>query len=463
MEVDLHPALLSRLGQSLGSAGLSVDRDVVSGYETDWTGRFHGDALAVALPESVEQVVAIVDACRDAGVAIVPQGGNTGLVGGSVPRPAPAGEPAGGSLVVSTRKLNRIGEIDPITGQVTAGAGVTLKELQDHVAAAGFELGLDYASRDSATVGGAAACDAGGARALAHGTAGTMITGIEAVLGNGTVFTQLRGLAKDNAGYDLTSLLIGSEGTLGLITAVRWQLRPGRPLRAAAFVTLPEIADSIELITRLRPILPSLESFDFMLDEGLQLSLARLGATSPVPASGRIHLLIECADRANPFEDLVNALDEVGIEDAAVVDDTPGRNRIWASREHLTEAITATHEPVLKFDVSVATSSLERFLSEVPGAVAAADPAARTVLYGHLGDGNVHVNVIGGTEVEGIERAVLGMVIDLGGSISAEHGVGSAKSGWLEAALGPDEVENMRRIKRALDPEWILNPGVIYP
>src|SRR3954468_12249756 len=257
------PGLNETLTAVVGDRHVLTDPDVRAGYERDWTGRWGGAAACVIRPGSVEEVGGVLQACREAGAALVPQGGNSGLVGGGVPR--------GGEVVLSLARLNAVDEVDRATAQVTAGAGATLAALQAAAREAGLDAGLDFAARDTATVGGVVACDAGGARALRYGTARARVAGLEAVLGDGTVVSRLSGLLKDNAGYDLPALLVGSEGTLGVITRVRWRLVPRQPARVAALIGLPDAATAASLLGSLRTRLPSLEAADFFLQPGLDL------------------------------------------------------------------------------------------------------------------------------------------------------------------------------------------------
>jgi FAD/FMN-containing dehydrogenase len=382
----------------------------------------------------------------------VPQGGNTGLVGASVPRD--------GEVLVSLRRLTAIGEVDEAIGQVTVGAGVTLASLQEAARAAGQDAALDFGARDSCTVGGVVACNAGGPRALRHGTARARAVGLEAVLPDGAVVSRLAGLTKDNAGYDLPELLVGSEGTLGIITRVRWKLAPLEPSRVAALVPLHTAREASELLAALRANAPSLESCDFFLDEGLELVLEHQQRESPIRHRSPFYVLAECAAQADPTEELAGALEVAGVDDALIADDTASRRGLWTLREGHTDAINAVGVPH-KLDVGVPLHQLDRFIDEVPHAVRRAR-AATVILFGHLGDGNVHVNVLGADpDDSSVDDAVLGLAIECGGTISAEHGVGVAKAGWLERARGADEVAAMRAIKRALDPHNLLNPGAV--
>lgn len=445
--------LTAALGEVVGERHVLTDADVREGYERDWTGRFGGRAACVVRPTDAAEVAGVLQACAKAGAAVVPQGGNTGLVGAGVPR--------GGEVVLSLLRMTDIGPLDAAAAQLTVGAGVTMSGLQDAARGAGFEAGVDFAARDTATVGGLVACDAGGARALGHGTVRTRVAGIEAVLADGTVVDRLHGLLKDNAGYSLPALLIGSEGTLGVITRVRWRLVPARPARVAALIPLDSLDAAEETLAVLRRELPSLEAADFFLDDGLSLVLDHLALPAPVKRRKPAYVILECAARTDPTEELAAGLEAAGIEDAVVADDTASRERLWRFREGHTEAIAALGVPH-KLDVGVPLSRLAEFARRVPGVVAQAAPDARVVLFGHLGDGNVHVNVLGpDPDDDAVDIAVLELVAECGGTISAEHGVGVAKAAHLGLVRGQGEIEAMRAIKRALDPRGVLNPGVV--
>jgi FAD/FMN-containing dehydrogenase len=288
------------------------------------------------------------------------------------------------------------------------------------------------------------------------------VAGLEAVLADGAILPRRSGLLKDNAGYDLAELLVGSEGTLGVVTEVALRLVPLLPARVAALVALPGVQAAADLLAVLRAHVASLEAVEFFLDDGLQLVLDHLGASGdPVPRAP-VHVLVQAAARTDPTEELAAALDAAGVADHAVLaDDTAGRERLWRLREGHTEAINAAGVPH-KLDVGVPVQALPRFLEEVPGVVARAAPGARTVLFGHLGDGNVHVNVLGAPpEDPGVDDAVLELVAACGGTISAEHGVGVAKARHLGLVRGPADLAAMRAVKAALDPRGILNPGAV--
>ena len=438
------------LADIVGHAHVLTDPDLLASYERDWTGRFHGRARLVVRPADTDQTAGVLAACAREGAAVVVQGGNTGLVGGGVPRD--------GEVVLSTQRMREVGEPDPALGLLAAGAGVTLAALHEAARRHGLDPALDFAARDSCTVGGVVACDAGGARALRHGTARAHVAGLEAVLADGGRLTRMSGLTKDNAGYDLPSLLIGSEGTLGVITRVLWRVQPRLPARVAALVPLADIHAAANLLAALRAHAPSLEACEFFLDAGLELVLSHQRRDSPVPHRAPVYVLVECAAASDPTEELAGALEAAGVPDALIADDTPGRERLWSLREGHTEAINAAGIPH-KIDVGVPLGHLAEFIERLPASLPA---GCHVIPFGHLGDGNVHVNVLGaGPGEDAIDDGVLALALELGGTISAEHGVGVAKARWLERARGTVELEAMRAVKRALDPYAMLNPGAV--
>ncbi|MEA2383315.1 MAG: hypothetical protein QOH72_3286 [Solirubrobacteraceae bacterium] len=446
-------SLPDALSDVVGPTHVLVDPDVVASYCIDWTGRWRGSASCVVRPGSADEVAAVLRCCSSFGAAVVPQGGNTGLVGGSVPR--------GGEVVLSLVRLASLGPVDPATLQVSVGAGVTLARLADHARSAGVDVGLDLGARDSATIGGIVATNAGGARALRYGTARARVAGMEAVLADGGRVSRMGGLLKDNAGYDLPALLVGSEGTLGVITQVRWRLVPTLPARVVALIGVESVSSAAALLGVLRIRVPSLEAAEFFLDDGLSLVLEYLRASPPLAERAPVYVLVECAATSDPTDELAAGLQLAGVEDAIVADDTASRERLWRLREAHTEAIGAAGVPH-KIDVGVPLHRLGEFLDRVPSVVSAVFPGARVLLFGHLGDGNVHVNVLGpGPDDDSVEEAVLRLVGECGGTISAEHGVGRAKARWLSLVRGRSEVAAMEAIKRALDPDDVLNPGVV--
>jgi FAD/FMN-containing dehydrogenase len=371
--------------------------------------------------------------------------------------------PRGGEVVLSLTRLGAIGPLDGAAAQVTVGAGVTPAGLAGALSESGLALGVDFGARDSATIGGMVATDAGGAQVLRHGTMRSRVAGLEAVLADGRVLRRLSGLVKDNAGYDLPALLVGSEGTLGVITRVRWRLVPLLPSRVAALIPLRSLAHATELLATVRPRLPSLHAADFLLDRDLQLVLDHLQVPAPVARRAPVYVLLECAANADPTDELAAALAAAGIDDAVVADDSGERRRLWRFREALIEAIAAAGIPH-KLDVGVPLARLPEFAARVAEQVPRVAPGARVVIFGHLGDGNVHVNVLGPDPGDlTVDETVLRLAADCEGTISAEHGVGVAKARWLGLTRPPGELAAMAAIKRALDPDGLLNPGAVLP
>lgn len=450
------PAFLARLTDVVGPSHVLADPDLAAGYCVDWTGRFRGATPAVVRPGSAAEVAAVVDVCRAAGVALVPQGGNTGLVGGGVP--------LDGEVVLSVRRLSSLGGADGRAGQLTAGAGATLGAVHGAAAAAGWGYGVDFSSRDSATVGGSVATNAGGSRVLRHGDTRAQLVGVEAVLGDGSLVSHLGGLVKDNTGYHLPSLLCGSEGTLGVITAARLRLVPRADERVVALLAFADVEAAIDGAATLRRDLPSLEAAELFLDGGLDLVCAAFGLAPPFASPHRVYVLVEAAGRTSPLDDMAEAVCSLaGVADAAVAEDSTRRVELWRYREAHAEAINTLGSPH-KLDVTLPFEHLAGFLDAVPGVVAAVAPAARTWLFGHVGDGNIHVNVTGvDPDDMAVDDAVLGLVVHLGGSISAEHGIGTAKKAWLARTRSPAEIAAFRAVKAALDPAGILNPNVLLP
>lgn len=455
--------LLRALTNAVGTAHVLADPDLRASHETDWTRRWRGTALCAVRPGSVEEVAAVLAACGAAGAGVVPQGGNTGLVGGSVPR---AQLPDGRSQVVLS--LGRLRDTEPVDGaaaEATVAAGVTLTQLQAHARGAGYGFGVDLGARDSATIGGMVATNAGGMQVLRHGPMRQQLVGVEAVLADGTVVRRLPGLVKDNTGYHLPSLLAGSEGTLAVVTRVRLRLVPLLQRRAAALLALDGAHEAVDLAAALRRRLPNLLAAELFFEEGMQLVLRHAGGSSPFAEAHPAYLLVEADGRADPTEELLAAIQAAGglVRDAAVASDEAQRVRLWRLRERHSEAVNAAGVPH-KLDVAVPSRRVGDYVGAVHVAIGEVAPGASVYLYGHVGDGNLHVNVVGPPpEDEAVDAAVLELAIAMGGTISAEHGIGVAKTAWLEADRGAADVEVMRSIKGALDPANVLNPGVLLP
>jgi FAD/FMN-containing dehydrogenase len=451
-----HTGLLAALRAAVGERHCLTDPDLRASYETDWTRRFSGSALAVVRPGSTDEVAAVLRACASADVGVVPQGGNTGMVGGSVPR--------GGEVVVSLLRLDAIEPLDADAGEVTAGAGATLGAVQAAVGAGGWEVGVDLGARDTATIGGMVATNAGGVNVLRHGTMRNQMLGFEAVLADGSVIRRLPGMPKDNTGYDLGGLLAGSEGTLAVITRVRLRLVPRLAHRAVGVIGFVDAASAVAAAGGLRRRLGSLTALELFTDDGLALVMRHARVGPPFVTRRPVYLLVEAgSESADPTDALAAELDALDPGDAAVVASDPaGRHRLWQLRERHTEAVNAEGVPH-KLDVSVPMARYAELVERAPDVVRRVSPEARTICYGHVADGNVHVNVLGPPpHDDAVDDAVLELVLELGGSVSAEHGIGVAKVAWLARDRGDATVAAMRSLKDAWDPAGILNPGVIF-
>lgn len=448
---------IHRLEQLLPHQHVLVDPDDVARYERDWTGRWSGRCKCVVRPGSTEQVVAVVEACARAGIPITPQGGNTGLVGGAVP--------SEGAVVLSTERLDEVGAVDADTGRVLVGAGATLAAVTAAAEEAGWTVGVDLASRDSATIGGMVATDAGGSRVVAHGPMRRHVLGLEVVLADGTVARPwMEGLAKDTGGYDLRQVLVGSEGTLGIITRVLLQLVTPQPTSASLLLGTDAagLAGLVAAVQR-RTAQSSaqLTACEFMTAASSGLVADVLDLPSPVTTP--VALLVDLAGDVG--DELLADLAGLGQGETVVGLDPPTRERLWHFREAHTEAVSALGIPV-KLDVAVPLDRLAWFLGSIVATVATVTPAATCVLFGHAAEGNVHVNVTGTggpPHDRRVELAAYDLVAEAGGTISAEHGVGRAKVDHLALTRDEGTLAAMRRLKQALDPEALLNPGVVLP
>lgn len=449
--------LVEQLREIVGERHCLTDAALRASHETDWTRRWSGTATAVVRPGSTEEVAAVLRACADAGVGVVTQGGNTGLVGGSVPRT--------GEVVLSTLRLAALEDFDAGTGEITVGAGAPLVTVQSAVRASGWEMGVDLGARDSATIGGMVATNAGGVNVLRHGPMRRQVLGFEAVRAHGSVLRRLPGMPKDNTGYDLAGLLAGSEGTLAVLTRIRLRLVPLLARRAVAVLGFTDTGAAVDAAGRLRRALPSILALEHFTRVGLDLVVSHARLSRPFAVASEAYLLVEVgADAADPTDELAAALGGIEVDDdaVAVAADAAGRRRLWELRERHTEAVNAEGVPH-KLDVSVPIGRYAELVDRAPAVVGEVAPSARTICYGHVGDGNVHVNILGpAPDDEAVDDAVLALVLSLGGSVSAEHGIGVAKVDWLVRDRGAEAVAAMRAIKDAWDPRGILNPGVIF-
>lgn len=454
---------LADLKTAAGIDGWTDDADRIAPRLTDWRGRYTGKAGLLLLPRSTAAVAAIVAAAARHLVPLVPQGGNTGLVGGATP-------PADGSAVlVGLDRLNHIRTVDPAGLTLVAEAGAILAEVHDAARAAGCEFPLSLGARGSATIGGLVATNAGGVEVVRHGTMRALVAGLEAVLPDGTVLRQLTGLAKDNGGYDIKQLLIGSEGTLGIVTAVALRLVPAPAHRVVIWAGVADPHAALRVLRRLRDGSGGqVESFELVPDAGLQLVLTHLdGHRAPLRGRHDWHVLVELAG-PQPFDELLGVALPDLVEDAVVSASEAQARALWRIREELPLA-ERRDGPAVHHDIAVRVADMPDFAIAASARVEAAFPGARVLAFGHLGDGNLHFNVRApatpdaGQWLDRHRAAITAMVHDLvtaaGGSISAEHGIGQLKRADLARLADPGKLAAMRTLKAAFDPLGIMNPG----
>ena len=462
-------AAIAALQAAVGPGGWTADQTELAPYLVDWRGAVRGRAALLLRPCDTGAVVRIVRAAAAHRVALVPQGGNTGLVGGGIP------DAGGGAVLVSMARMNAIRAIDAAGLTMTVEAGAILETVHDAARAAGCEFPLSLGAKGSATIGGLISTNAGGVQVLRHGTMRALVAGLEAVLPDGSVLHQLTGLAKDNSGYDIKQLLIGGEGTLGIVTAAALRLVPAPAHRAVGWVGLAGPHAALALLTRLRRASGGqVESFELIPGEGLDLTLQHIAGTR-APLGGRHawHVLVELAGPASLDALLTDALAAAAaageIEDATVAASSLQAAALWRLREELPEA-ERRDGPSLHHDISVAVAALPGFADAAARAVENRFEGARVLAFGHLGDGNLHFNVRPPAAHEAAWIAAHGqaatalvyeLVTAAGGSISAEHGIGTVKRTELAARADPAKLAAMRAVKAALDPLGIMNPGKI--
>jgi FAD/FMN-containing dehydrogenase len=461
--------LLAHLTERLGAAHVRTETDEIALHLREERGLYAGTALAVVRPGSTEEVAFVVRECAAAGIAIVPQGGNTGLVGGGVPY---------GGIVLSLARLNRIREIDAVNATMVAEAGCVLADVQKAAAEAGLLFPLSLPSEGSCRIGGNLATNAGGTAVLRYGNARELALGLEVVLADGRIWNGLTALRKDNTGYDLKNLFMGSEGTLGIITAAVLKLFPGIRSRATAFVGLASPGDALALFGRLRSAAGAeLTAFEYMPRFALEVVLRHhAAAVKPLAGEHHSYALIELAspngeaDLTAVFEEVIGSAIEDGlVEDATIAASDAQRLALWDLRERLSE-VQRYEGGSIKHDVAVPVSRVAEFIDEATAACEAEMPGVRVCAFGHFGDGNIHFNL---SQPVGMEkgaflatwetfnRIVHDIVRAMHGSISAEHGIGLIKRDELPHYKDPVALELMFTLKRALDPANILNPGKV--
>ena len=469
MKVERQTAL-EALKSIVGAGHVLTDPELLAGALIEPRGLYHGKSLALVRPGSTAEVAGVLAYCNRAAIGVTPQGGNTGLVGGQTP------DETGDEIILSTQRLKHIREIDPHADVMICEAGVTLAEAQAAALDADRLFPLSLAAEGTCTIGGNAATNAGGVTVIAYGNARDLVTGVEAALADGTIVNALSKLRKDNTGYDVKSLFVGSEGTLGVITAASLRLFPNPRARATAFVGLESPEKALDLLRIARERLGSgVTSFELIARLAYDITVRHGFARAPLAGDHPWYVLIEASSQIEDgFEEgfagaLEAAFEQGVIDDAVIAASLDQRHEFWKLRESIPEA--QIHEGgSIKHDISVAVGDVPAFLEKGTKAVEAFEPGARVCAFGHLGDGNIHFNIsqpIGADKEAFLARwdamnaVVHEIVARMGGSFSAEHGVGRLKRDLLAATKDPGALAVMRAVKRALDPNGVMNPGKV--
>jgi FAD/FMN-containing dehydrogenase len=448
-----------RLGDIVGAAHVLTEPSDTQPYFTDWRRQYSGTAECVVRPANTDEVARVVALCRAENVAVVPQGGNTGLCGGSVPTGSRR------EVVVALGRMNRIRVLDRLNDTITVEAGCVLANVQRAADAAGRLFPVSLAAEGSCQIGGNLSTNAGGVNVLRYGTAREQVLGLEVVLPDGRVWDGLRGLRKDNTGYDLKQLFLGAEGTLGIITAAVLRLYPKPTANATAWIAIRSPATAIELLAFLHERLGErVSAFELLSRACVEAVLSFAPATQdPLPAKHPWYVLAEIADSGDERalrERVEEALGEANVADAVIAQSVEQSRALWRIRETVPEAQFTN----VKHDISVPVSKTAQFIERAGARLAAQYPDVRPFAFGHVGDGNIHYNVGPESMVAeraGVNRIVYDVVAELDGSISAEHGLGQLKREEIRAHKEPLELELMRVIKAALDPDGLMNPGKV--
>jgi len=445
--------MLRALETVVGPGHVVTDPDILAGRAVDYTGRYRGRAGALVRPGSAEEVAAVLRVCRDAGAHVTVQGGRTSLVAGTVPEHD--------DVLLSTERLRALGDVDTLERRVQAGAGATLAAVQHAGAAAGLVFGVDLAARDTATVGGMASTNAGGLRTVRYGNMGEQVLGLQVALPDGSLLRRHSLVRSDNTGYDLPALFVGAEGTLGVITALDLRLHPTPSHRVTAVCGFADLEALVAAGRMFRDVdgIAALELID-----GRAGALIRQHLGVAVPVDGDWMLLVELAADHDQSDRLADLLDGVQLcGEPAVGVDVAARQRLWQVREALAEVL-GSYGPPLKFDVSLPLSAIAGFARDAVALLGTHAPDALPLLFGHVGEGNLHLNVLR-CPVER-EQAVYGPMMELiagcGGNVSSEHGVGSRKRQYLGMSREPADIAAMRAVKAALDPTGYLNAAVLF-
>ncbi len=457
------PALLQSLAALLGPEGHSTDQDVIAPKLVEWRGRYRGTTPFLAKPRTAQEVSRLVTLCADAGAAITPQGGNTGLVAGQIPE---------GEILLSLERMQAIRALSPLNDSVIVEAGATLQAVHDAAAGVNRRVPLTLASQGSATIGGLISTNAGGVHVMRHGMMREQVLGLEVVLADGRILNSLDTLRKNNTGYDLKQLFIGAEGTLGIITAAALKLAPAVTSKVVAAAGVESPDKALALFHRARHHADGLCAFELMNRQSIALALKNVpGLREPLMLAPPYTVLLEferCG--SNGLEDgiealLADALEEGDILDAALARSTAQEHALWKLRESLS-AGHRTGEPQANHDISVPVSETPAFLAAAEQKAQALVPGARIVAFGHMGDGNIHLTVMAPEGVaefprEAVLRAMHDLAVSMGGSISAEHGIGVARREELTRFKDPVALEMMRALKATFDPKGVLNPRAL--
>jgi len=473
----LSCAATQQLRSIVGPDGIRTRPTDLEPHIIDWRKNYRGMTAAVVLPRSTQETAAVMQLCARESIAVTPQGGNTGMSGAAVPLADQAL-----NLIVNFSRMNRIRAIDRDNGTMTVDAGCVLRTVQEQAEAVGRHFPLSLGAEGSCQIGGNLSTNAGGTAVLRYGNAREMVLGLEVVLPDGSIWENLRGLRKDNTGYDLKSLFIGAEGTLGLITAAVLKLYAPPRERATAWVAVPRLRDAVTLLTLCRDTLDQrLSAFEYLCRGELDLVLRHVqGVTDPLPGAAAGYVLLELSDSAftGLLDGLLESILEEAVErgiasDAAIAASGAQAQAFWKIRHSVTEANIA-HGVSLNHDVAVPTSRLDDFVEQTTNAIREQFPHAEVVTVSHLGDGNVHYLVIfprpywesldNPAELAAeVRRQVFDRAVDFGGSFSAEHGIGQSLTSELVRYRSPVELGLMQRLKSILDPQGLMNPGKVLP
>ncbi|HYZ69909.1 MAG TPA: FAD-binding oxidoreductase [Mycobacterium sp.] len=445
-------SLTDTLAGIVGAAHVITDPDVLDGC-VDHTGRYRGKASVLVRPGSADEVAAVLRACRDVGAYVTVQGGRTSLVAGTVPEHD--------DVLLSTERLRGIGEVDVVERRIHVGAGATLAEVQRAASAAGLEFGVDLAARDSATVGGMASTNAGGLRTVQYGNMGEQVIGLDVALPDGSIMHRHSKIRRDNTGYDLASLFVGAEGTLGVITALDLRLHPTRAHRVTAICGFDDL-DALVETGRVFRDMDGIAALELIDARASTLTAEHAGVAAPVDSAWQ--LLIELAGDTDQTERLADALENADMSDEPAVGvDIAAQQRLWQVRESVAEVL-GVYGPPLKFDVSLPLSAIAGFADESVQMVANHAPEAIPVLFGHIGEGNLHLNVVRcGPEAEReLYAPMMELIARSGGNVSSEHGVGTRKRDYVSMSRKEADIAAMRAVKAAFDPSGYLNAAVLF-